>query len=330
MFCPQCGYQVPEGAQFCPACGNTMTAKGPQHRRAANQPANQAQPYGQPNQSAGVGASVQSNAAVGAGAPAQPNAYSALATNSVPAQPNAYSAPAQPSAPMAYGAAAAPAAFGVRSAQGGQSLPGARRGIKTLYHSQMLMFISAALTLILGMVTIGSGYYSGASDLTVGLAGATGIAGIVMAVLMIVAFIMRIVGCFRAGKDEKTFLFAAIVTLVGVACNIFIYVLYYQAISSYDYSMIEMTNTIQYVVTFATLIAYVLMIYGVSAVAKRIGRQDITTMAIVLLVIAAAAYLVTSFVPTSSMPIYIIKLVCAFVPDVALLVCFIRGNKMFA
>lgn len=318
MFCPQCGYQIPDTAQFCPACGHAMTAKGPQHRRAANQPASQPQAYAQPNQMAG------------AGAPAQPNAYSAPATNSAPVQPNAYSAPAQPSAPMTYGAAAAPAAFGAHPAQGSRGLPNARGGIKTLYHSQMLMFISAALTLILGLITLGSGYYSGASDLTAGLAGATGIAGIVMAVLMIVAFIMRIVGCFRAGKDEKTFLFAAIVTLIGFACNVFIYVMYYQAISSLDYSVIDMVNTIQYVVTFATLIAYVLMMYGVSAVARRIGRQDIATMAIVLLVIAAAAYLITSFVPTSSMPIYILKLVCAFVPDVALLVCFIRGNKMFA
>jgi len=315
MFCPQCGYQIPDTAQFCPACGHAMAAAGPKHGRAANQPASQAQPYGQPNQSAGVGTPVQSNATIGAGAPVQPNAYSA---------------PAQPSAPMTYGAAAAPAAFGAHPAQGSRGLPNARGGIKTLYHSQMLMFISAALTLILGLITLGSGYYSGASDLTAGLAGATGIAGIVMAVLMIVAFIMRIIGCFRAGKDEKTFLFAAIVTLIGFACNVFIYVMYYQAISSLDYSVIDMVNTIQYVVTFATLIAYVLMMYGVSAVARRIGRQDIATMAIVLLVIAAAAYLITSFVPTSSMPIYILKLVCAFVPDVALLVCFIRGNKMFA
>ena len=297
MFCPKCGNQLPDGASFCGACGNALT-NAPKHGR------------------------------VDAAAPVQQNAYTTPPAQSIPVQPSAqapYAAGPTPVVGASPIAAAAPA-YGV---QGGQPFGNARRGLKTMLHAQVLTFISAAITFVIGLTAVGSAL-AGASDLTGGLLGATGIAGVALAIIVIIAFIMKLVGLFRSSKDEKIFLWAFIATLAGLACNILVYVMVFNAIRSYDYGMIEASNGFSTLSSIITLAVYVLIFFGIMTLAKKIGNANVASMAMIMLIISAVAYLLTLFVPASSGPLYFIRLICAFVPDILLLVILLKANKMFA
>ena len=299
MFCPKCGTQLPDGASFCGTCGSALS-NAPKHGRPAHAQA--------PVQQSGYAAPPAY------GGSSQPTAQNPYANRPVSVAPVS---PASPAASRAFGT------------MGDQRFINARRGIKTLYQAQALMFISAGITLVLGLLSVGAGY-AGANDLATGMLGATGIASIALVVISVIAFIMRLVGLFRASKDEKSFLGAFIVTLVGLGCSIMTVVLAYMAVRNYDSSMIGTINTISTVSTYITLAIYVLIFFAVMMLAKKMGRSNVATTALVMLFIAAIAYLVATFLPISSVLFYVIRLVCAFLPEILLLIIFAKANKMFA
>jgi hypothetical protein len=96
--------------------------------------------------------------------------------------------------------------------------PNALEGVKKLYKAEIIALIGATLGVIAAILAL-VGAFSGSEEAGVGGLVGAGILVIVMAVLMIVAFIMNIGGLNKAKPDEENFKYALYAVLVGIIAS---------------------------------------------------------------------------------------------------------------
>lgn len=95
--------------------------------------------------------------------------------------------------------------------------PNASDGVKQIFLSEIFGLIGAVLAVItafFGAAFVGSAF-SGSTAGTVASAGLAGIFGILTVGVAIAAFVLKILGLNKAGKDNRTFLTALLVVLIA-------------------------------------------------------------------------------------------------------------------
>lgn len=98
--------------------------------------------------------------------------------------------------------------------------PNAFSGVKKIFLAQILMLIVAVLTFITACTGVVGIQETNSETVQVGALAAVGGLGIVIAILSIIAFIINLVGLSQAGKDERSFKTAFILTIIGLVLSI--------------------------------------------------------------------------------------------------------------
>lgn len=96
--------------------------------------------------------------------------------------------------------------------------PNALEGVKKIYKAEIIALVAAVVGVVASIIAL-AGLSSGTTGGAVGAAGA-GVLLIAVAVLLIIAFIMNIVGLNKAKPDEENFKYALYCVFVGIIASI--------------------------------------------------------------------------------------------------------------
>ena len=312
MLCPYCGSEIQEGSAYCPMC-NAQLSKSPAQEQASEGS------YGtQPEYAAGQ----------------QP--YGAQPTNATGQQP--YSAqPASATGQQPYGAQpgfAYPGAMPAGQADTqstGLSFPNARKGLSNLFTAQAILIGAAVVAVIVAILSFTAVAASGSSGAAGGAVGIVAMVSIVAAVLMLAAFIARLVGLWQAGKDENLFKIAFFVTIGSIVLSVIGALVGSNPTSQ---STVTIARGISLLSSLASLAVMILMFRGLVSLMNKINRRDVSSTVNILMIISIICLCASIFVPFAALANYrmasimaIVAALIACVPDVLLLVALSKGKK---
>ena len=213
--------------------------------------------------------------------------------------------------------------------------PNAYKGVKKIWIAELLMLFVVVATVALVVVMITGGYDpslgTGLDNISGTRAGVIGGLAIVISVLIIVAFILKLVGVINAKKDEGSFGVALYAILLGIAIT---------AVNTFigkQYPASERWLTLG--TSVCSLFSTYFILGGIGNLAERMGDKKVKVLADkarnVLCITFAASYLlklIPGFIsdPNVSSVVNSLGLVLEIVSYGFLLVVLSRGKKMLA
>ena len=161
--------------------------------------------------------------------------------------------------------------------------PDAQDGIKKIRTADLLVLITAVISLVLGILSFLAGKTAGDGTIDfTGIAGA-GILGAIAAILFFVAFILDLVGLSRASRDEKSFKNALVLTLLGIIVSVV------AGAFSKNATLNGIFTTVSDLINVAV---FVMVVRGIMNLARRLSREDMQKKGGRLIKMMAAVYVI--------------------------------------
>ncbi|MBR6444693.1 MAG: hypothetical protein IKS63_04625 [Firmicutes bacterium] len=161
--------------------------------------------------------------------------------------------------------------------------PNAYSGVKKIFLAQILILIAAVLSVVVAGTGISEVQNSTSAQIGTGTLVAAGGISIVIAVISIVAFIINLVGLSQAGKDERNFKTAFILTIIGLIIAI---VSGFASASGFA-DIFELAGKI------INMLIIVFVIYGVVALATKLNDEKLVRKGKSLLVMITVLLLIS-------------------------------------
>lgn len=185
--------------------------------------------------------------------------------------------------------------------------PSAYDGVKKLFTSQILSLIATVCSLIAGIAglvavsaSLAATYGEELGEAELGSMGGafvgggivTILFGVAAAVLLVIAYILKLVGLKRAGNDEPRFQQAFLLAIFSLILNVAAVIL-----RSFGASNGVVDDIVQLFGIVADIIITIMVIGGIQNLATRMGNQSIVDLGSKLLIIIIIVY-VLSFIAT--------------------------------
>ena len=162
----------------------------------------------------------------------------------------------------------------------------AKKGIKKIYNYEIIQIIIALLALLVAVVGVVASEdldKNGVGAGTVGAGLVILLAGLAIVVLAVIGVIILIKGLALASKDETTYfkdaLFSAIIMLI---CSIL------TGLTSVVQFLADHKDIIDSVYNINTIIMFVCIVFGIRVIAKQLGRNDVVSLSIPIILIIVA------------------------------------------
>ncbi len=293
MHCPQCGNEIADGNAFCTICGAQLAIGSASEKADA-----QIQSVPQANQAM----------------PSQNEAVNAVS--------NPYAATAQE-----QGAYAAPG----QDPRANVNLTSARNGLGNLFISQVITLASTIGTVVIALLTLvfmASSRTSSAASSAMGIIGGV---GLLAGVLIIIAFIIRMVALYQLNKVNERFKMAFYLTIAAIVLSV---LNRFVVGGLAEDAVVTLALT---VISYILSLAILYMLYqGVIDLAKQVGDLSVASTgksllaaSLLLYVLGIVLWVVAAFLaPSAALVVALVAAIAMMIPDILLLVILSKGKKM--